>query len=870
VEDLYHRALELDERRRAEFLDHSCQNDEVLRREVESLLAHEKEADHFIDLPAVEVVGNLIAGDYDPAGSDAKLIGTEVSHYRVLERIGSGGMGVVYKAEDTELDRFVALKFLPVELSRNPQALERLRREARAASALNHPNICIIYDIAKHGERSFIVMEFLDGLTLKDHSAGKPLDNETLLSLAIEIADGLDAAHSQAIIHRDIKPTNILVTKRGHAKILDFGLAKMAPTDISPSQRALARTSTRLANEQLTNPGSAIGTVAYMSPEQVQAKELDGRTDLFSFGAVLYEMATATLPFQGESPGVVWSAILEHSPVPPVQINRDIQPKLEEIINKALEKDRNLRYQSASEMRTDLMRLKRDTEWGLVSKENAATQTLGERGRKALRAWKVLVPVVVVVLVLALITPFWLSRRSRGSAGDTPSIAVLPFVDMSPEKNQEYFSDGLAEELLNDLAKIRGLRVAARTSSFYFKGKNEDLRTVGEKLNVDTILEGSVRKEGQRVRITAQLIKVQDGFHLWSETYDRELKDVLAVQAEIARSVTGSLKATLLVAETATSTAHSTNADAYDAYLQGRYFQRLGGKDNFERAVGYYEQAIKLDSGYASAWAGLALARSTQADRSYLPLDEGYRKAREAAERALALDPNLAGAHAAMARIKRVYDWDWAGSDTFYQRALVLEPGNVLVVMGAASLATTLGRFEEAVALDRRAVKLDPLNSVSLAQLGFHAYRAGQLEDAIAALKKALELNPQRPVAHGTLGRVYLALAHPQEALDEMNKETDPAFRLFGLALAYRALGQMKEADVAQAELIAKYQATNSYQIAEVYAFRGEPDRAFEWLERAYAQRDGGLSEMKGDPLLKSLEHDPRYAVFLKKMRLPT
>jgi TolB-like protein/cytochrome c-type biogenesis protein CcmH/NrfG len=464
--------------------------------------------------------------------------------------------------------------------------------------------------------------------------------------------------------------------------------------------------------------------------------------------------------------------------------------------------------------------------------------------------------------------------RGRSGTGGTvtegtPSIAVLPFVNMSDDKSQEYFSDGLAEELLNSLAKIPELRVAARTSSFQFKGKTEDLRVIGEKLNVGTILEGSVRKQGRQVRITAQLIKVADGFHLWSETYDRELDDIFAVQEEIAHSVAGSLKVALLGAKTATPSTQGKNAEAYNAYLQGRYFLDRRGKENLEKAVGYYEQAVRLDPGYAPAWAGLAETRRSQADSTYLPLDEGYRKAREGVERALALDPNLAEAHAAMGWIRTHYDWDWAAADASFQRALVLEPGNAAVVRGAARMAATLGRFEEALALDRRAVEMDPLNARAYYNLGIYANYAGRLEEAVAAFKKALEINPEYPGLHSFLGRVYLAQARPQEALAEMEREPEPTWHGQGLALAYHALGRKKEADAALAEYVAKFHDGWAYQIAEVYAFRGEADRAFEWLERAYAQRDGGLSEMKGDPLLKNLERDPRYAAFLKKMRLP-
>ena len=796
------------------------------------------------------------------------MIDETISHYRVLRKLGGGGMGVVYDAEDLSLGRHVALKFLPEDLARDHSAVERFHREARAASALNHPHICTIHEIGEHDGKSFIAMELLEGKTLKHAIAGAPLAVETALELAVHIADALDAAHAKGIVHRDIKPANIFVTDRGQAKVLDFGLAKM----MRPAAHAADATISEAG--QLTGVGATIGTVAYMSPEQALGRELDARSDLFSFGIVLYEMATGVLPFPGETPGAITNAIVNATPTLPVRLNPRIPAELDRIIGKALEKKPELRYQSAAEMRVDLTRLLRETQTIPVSAAGAASQIPTQNPPAAQRNWKVsgaagAVAAVVVIAAALYLLPDRSSPVPPAPAAEQPSIAVLPFADMSAQRDQEYFSDGLAEELLNSLAKIPGLRVAARTSSFQFKGKTEDLRTIAGKLNVSTILEGSVRTQGERVRITAQLIKASDGFHLWSETYDRELRDIFAVQDDIARAVAGSLQVALLGSAKPAPSGKDTNVEAYNAVLQGRYFAERRSKENTERAVGYFEQASKLDPNYAPAWAGLARVRLNQIGAGDLPVAEGRSKAREAADRALALDPNLADAHLADASIKMNYDWNWSGADAAIQRALALEPGHAAALDRAGGLACALGRFDEALRLGRRAAALDPLRPATWGNLGYCAVRAGKWEESAAALRKALELTPERPNTHAHLGRILLAQSRPEEALTEIELDASPLWRMHGLALAYHALGRKKEADAALAQFITKYQEDGAFQVAEIYAFRGDADRAFEWLERAYAQRDGGLTEMKGDFLLKSLERDPRYVAMLKKMRLP-
>jgi TolB-like protein/Tfp pilus assembly protein PilF len=791
---------------------------------------------------------------------DAAVIGQTLSHYRILAKLGDGGMGVVYEAEDALLGRHVAVKVLPETVRNDAQARERFAREAQAASALNHPNICVIHEIAEDKGASFIVMELMTGATLRQRIGGQPMPPEQVLELGAQIADALDAAHGQGIIHRDIKPANIFVTDRGQAKVLDFGLAKQV------LKRASLDTEQPTASlrADLTAAGTLLGTVAYMSPEQARGKELDARTDLYSFGAVLYEMATGVAPFQGESTGEVLAAIFSQEPVPPQRRSDRVPVELERIISKAMEKDRSLRYQSAAEMRSDLQRLRRDSTEGRLITSGAA------RARR--RSW--LGAGVAAVLLASLAAAFWLGRENRRveappaalpAAAAGPSVAVLPFLDMSSGRDQEYFTDGLTEELLNSLARVPGLRVTGRSSSFQFKGRNEDPRVIGQKLNVATLLEGSVRKAGQHMRITVQLVKVADGFPLWSESYDRQLDDILAVQDDIARSVASALRVTLLGQKAGTP---APSGEAYNSLLQARHLLKRESDENIRKAKALVEEVLRRDPGYADAWVDLAVVymRAYEQADTRAAQDDALRKQEEALDRALALDPGMADAHARLARVHRLR-WDFAAEDASMKRALELAPGSVGVLIAAAGSASTFGRFDEAIALQKRVLEADPLSTSAMYTLGFRYLAAGRNAEAEAALRKLLASNPDDADAHALLGEAHLLQGRAGAALAEYEKGNASA-RLAGRALVEHARKNDAASKAALRELETKY-ADKAKAIAEVHAYRGGLDEAFRWLDRAYERRDSQLVYLKPSPLLRPLHDDPRWAALLQKIGLP-
>ena len=736
--------------------------------------------------------------------------GSQLGPYRIVNQLGAGGMGVVYQAHDPRLDRHVAIKLLPPDLTRDEIAKQRFLQEAKAASALDHPNICTIHEINETDDgQLYLVMAHYEGETLKDRISKGPLPLNDAIDIATQVGEGLAKAHAAGIVHRDIKPANLMVTADGTIKILDFGLAKLAGT------------------EGVTQTGTTVGTVAYMSPEQAKGQEVDHRTDIWSLGVVLYEMLAGTPPFQGENLLSLSNAILDGEPM----ALSGASSSAHSVVTKALSKNQTQRYQAVVDLLTELRALQRGS--------GAAT----------------------------VATP---------THADLPSIAVLPFANMSADLEQEYFCDGMAEEIINALTSLEGLRVSARTSSFKFRGETRDATEIGTQLKVRSILEGSVRKAGTRLRITAQLINVNDGFHLWSERYDRDTDDVFAVQDDIARTVVEKLKVQLLGATDAPLVRRPTdNLEAYNLVLQGRYHAIRSTRTGSEKAIECFTEALALEPTFARAQAGIARVQvlrvvvSLAAPHSVMP------EAKEAALKALALDETMADAHEALGYVLQWYEWDWEGAEREYCRALELNPGDVQTRSVYAWLLAMLGRADESLAEMRSAVERDPVSAPCRYGLAMVFVTARRYEEAIAAVRACIELDPGFFVSYQVLGRALIGLGRADEAVEACRQyvvaDGNSAHSQAWLGWALGLAGHRQEAlTILEAlERQRNQEYVGGVLLAYVCLGLGDHDQAISWLQHGTEEHDGLMTNIGTHFAFDPIRSDPRFGALLQRMNFP-
>jgi len=769
-------------------------------------------------------------------------------------------MGEVYLAEDTKLNRKVALKFLPVDVS--PSRERRFLQEARAAAKLHHGNIAHIYEIGEAGGKTFIAMEYVDGEGLETKIKGRALETDEIIRVGIDVAAALDAAHSAGITHRDIKPANIMLSSRGHVKVLDFGLAKLT----SPRSE---ETGSDASTQIKTSPGVLLGTFAYMSPEQALGHDVDHRSDIFSLGLTLYEMATAKRPFSGATPTQTLDQILHAQPEAVTNFNESIPLELERIISKCLEKDRHCRYQSARELLTDLRNLQRDrTRTSLVNTDRARPQ----------RPVWVRRPAVYILLAMAVLAVVWIvAFRSKTESTAINSIAVLPFTDPSTDSSLEYISDGITENLINRLSQLPELRVVPRSTVFRYRGQNVDAQKAARDLGVRAVIVGRVVQRGDTLNIQAELIDVANEAQLWGEQYNRRLTDLITIQEEIATSIAEKLRQRLSETDRQRLTRRYTQSnEAYELYLRGRYFWNKRSENGMRKAIECYRQASDIDPNYALAYVGLADAYNFLGafGIAVLPPSDAMPKAKSAAMKALEIDGSLAEAHTSLAFVNLYYDWNWAEAEKAFRRAIELNPNYAPAHQWYSHLLMAAGRTNESISEAKRAMEIDPLSQPANMNLGWQYHWARQSDSAIEQLQKTLEMDQNFEQGHWGLGLAYELGGKFEEAVAEFQRAVtlsgDHAVYVAALGHAYAAGNRKLDAARIRDELEnrSKGSYVPPYWIATLHAGLGDKDEAFRWLDKAHAERSGGLVWLRVDPRMDSLRSDLRFARLVKRVEL--
>jgi eukaryotic-like serine/threonine-protein kinase len=891
IKEIYSYALECTEDERAAFLAEACAGDDELRREVEALLGYQTPTTNLLETPPLRVVTEILAAE-----QNAALIGQQLGNYRLLERIGAGGMGEVYAAQDVRLGRKVALKLLPTQFTVELDRVRRFEQEARAASALNHPNILTIHEIGEQRGIHFMAMEFVEGETLRQRlTQGKP-DLSAALDIALQMAAALAAAHAAGIIHRDIKPENVMLRRDGYIKVLDFGLAKLLEPRESPTDNQID--SQAATNVDLTTePGLLMGTASYMSPEQARGLKVDARTDIFSLGVVLYEMVAGQRPFAGVNAVETLAAILEREPPPLAAVPRALVAS----INKALSKDREARYQRITDLLNDLKDFKQELEFQAKLERTArpsdvdtgrrpvgyetvrleATPTGADKPPPNLASAEHRVgqlerrsALLLLALLLALTAAVYFAATRYFAERRIDSIAVLPFSNASNNPDAEYLSDGISEGLINRLSRLPGVKVIARTSSFRYKGKEIDPQEVAQALGVKAVLTGRVSERGNRLLISAELMDARDKTQIWGEQYDRPATDLLAVQTAISTEIAERLRLKLTESAAQQLTKHETaQPQAYELLLKGRYYWNQRTPDSLRKSIDYFQQAIAQDARYAAAYAGLADSYTLLGIQEVMLPKQAFEQGRAAAAKALELDPLLAEAHTSLAHLS-LHSWNLQAADREFKRALELNPHYANLHHWQAEYFTALQRSAEAVAAERRSLELDPLSLVINTDLGWHLYFGRQYDQAIAQYRRALELDRNFPLAHLRLGQVYAQKGNYQEAIAELNQAvtlsggSTEAISARGYACALAGQREQALQALAQLQERAKQGYVSAYFIARIHLGLGDKEQTFNWLEKAYADGSGWLVFIRAEPQLAGLQADPRFADLLRRVGL--